>query len=76
MTRVIQVWAIWWTFPEAIVGDDSARMHALEGWRTASSGGVAFTALLLAWSIADAVRYTYLTCKMHHLESRLFTWIR
>jgi very-long-chain (3R)-3-hydroxyacyl-CoA dehydratase len=75
-TRVIQVWAIWWAFPETILGDNLPEAHAFKGWNGASSGGIAFIALLLAWSFADAVRYAYLVCKMHGIESPTFTWIR
>lgn len=76
VTRVIQVWAIWWAFPEAILGDDSQSMNAKYGWNGSSSGSIAFVALLLAWSLADAIRYTYLLCKMHGMEGRVLTWTR
>ncbi|KAH8170639.1 protein tyrosine phosphatase-like protein, PTPLA domain-containing protein [Sarocladium implicatum] len=76
-TRVIQVWAIWWAFPEAILGSDFSERESLQReWYGAPSGTLAFVALLLAWSVADAVRYAYLVCKMHGFESRLLTWIR
>ncbi|KAK0384691.1 hypothetical protein NLU13_7169 [Sarocladium strictum] len=75
-TRVIQVWAIWFAFPDAILGDRSADGNAIHGWASPSSGGIAFVALLLAWSVADAIRYTYLVCKMHHIESEILTWTR
>lgn len=76
-TRVIQVWAIWWAFSEAILGNTISETKALgEGWDGVSSGGLAFVALLLAWSLADTVRYAYLACKMLGFESQLFTWIR
>jgi very-long-chain (3R)-3-hydroxyacyl-CoA dehydratase len=57
-TRVIQVWLIWYTFPET----------------TATS--VAFTALLLAWSIADTVRYIYLAANLHGKAPEWLIWLR
>jgi very-long-chain (3R)-3-hydroxyacyl-CoA dehydratase len=46
VTRVIQVWMVWYSFPSS----------------TASSS--AYLALLLAWSVADTIRYVYLAMKI------------
>jgi hypothetical protein len=62
-TRVIQVWLIWWGFPEAVLGS--------------TSGGVAFVALVLAWSLADGVRYAFLVVKMvYGSAGETLTWLR
>jgi hypothetical protein len=62
-TRVIQVWLIWWGFPEAVLGS--------------ASGGVAFVALVLAWSLADGVRYAFLVVKMvYGSAGETLTWLR
>lgn len=58
VTRVTQVWLIWFTFPEA----------------TASSN--AFPALILAWSVADAVRYAYLALNLHGSAPKWIVWLR
>lgn len=61
VTRVIQVWLIWFTFP----------------FTTASAvGGYAFPALLLAWSAADTVRYTYLALNLHGKAPSWLIWLR
>jgi very-long-chain (3R)-3-hydroxyacyl-CoA dehydratase len=58
VTRVIQVWLIWFAFPQAI-----AASHA-------------FPALLLAWSVADAVRYAYLALNLHGKAPGWLVWLR
>ncbi|EDU42756.1 conserved hypothetical protein [Pyrenophora tritici-repentis Pt-1C-BFP] len=47
VTRVIQVWMVWYSFPQT-----TATSHA-------------YLALLLAWSVADTIRYLYLAFNMH-----------
>ncbi|KAF2637303.1 PTPLA-domain-containing protein [Massarina eburnea CBS 473.64] len=58
VTRVIQVWLIWHTFPET----------------TATS--LAYGALVVAWSIADAVRYAYLALNLHGRAPGSLVWLR
>ncbi|KAH7344347.1 tyrosine phosphatase-like protein [Pyrenochaeta sp. MPI-SDFR-AT-0127] len=58
ITRVIQVWMIWYNFPDS----------------TASSS--AYLALLLAWSVADTVRYSYLALNLHGKAPRNLLWLR
>ena len=62
-TRAIQVWMIWWGLPEAVLGSES--------------GGAAFVALVLAWSLADGVRYAFLVVKMlYGSAGEALTWLR
>lgn len=58
VTRVIQVWMVWYSFP----------------WSTAPSH--AYLALLLAWSVADTVRYSYLALNLHGRAPRGLVWLR
>lgn len=58
-TRVIQVWLIWFTFPE-----------------TTAEASIAFPALLLAWSAADAIRYVFLTLHLWGKAPRGLVWVR
>ncbi|KAF1917495.1 tyrosine phosphatase-like protein [Ampelomyces quisqualis] len=58
VTRVIQVWMVWFRFPQS----------------TASSH--AYLALLLAWSTADTIRYTYLALKMWNTAPQRLLWLR
>jgi very-long-chain (3R)-3-hydroxyacyl-CoA dehydratase len=58
VTRVIQVWMVWYSFPAS----------------TASSH--AYLALLLAWSVADTIRYLYLALNMHGRVPRSLVWLR
>lgn len=57
-TRVIQVWMIWWCFPES----------------TASSH--AFLVLVLAWAVADSIRYLYLALNLHGKAPQGLAWLR
>jgi very-long-chain (3R)-3-hydroxyacyl-CoA dehydratase len=57
-TRVIQVWLIWYTFPDS----------------TASS--LAFPALVIAWAIADTIRYLYLALNLHGKAPSWLVWLR
>ena len=47
VTRVIQVWMVWYSFPSS-----TAPSHA-------------YLALLLAWSLADTIRYAHLVLNVH-----------
>lgn len=58
VTRVIQVWMVWFCFPGS----------------TASSS--AYVALVLAWSVADGIRYLYLALNMHGKAPALLVWLR
>lgn len=58
VTRVIQVWMVWFCFPGS----------------TAASR--AYLALLLAWSVADSIRYFYLALNMHGKAPRGLVWLR
>jgi very-long-chain (3R)-3-hydroxyacyl-CoA dehydratase len=58
VTRVIQVWMVWYCFPQS----------------TAES--YAYCALVLAWSIADTIRYLYLALNMHGKASGWLVWLR
>ena len=58
VTRVIQVWMVWYSFPQS----------------TADSR--AYLALLLAWSVADTIRYLYLALNMHGKASKGMIWLR
>lgn len=58
VTRVIQVWMVWFSFPQS----------------TASSH--AYLALLLAWSTADTIRYTYLAANMWNKAPQVLVWLR
>ncbi|KAF1942872.1 PTPLA-domain-containing protein [Clathrospora elynae] len=58
VTRVIQVWMVWHSFPQS-----TATSHA-------------YLALLLAWSIADTIRYTYLALNMHGKAPKSLVWLR
>jgi hypothetical protein len=58
VTRVIQVWMIWFCFPES----------------TASSH--AYAALVLAWSIADTIRYAYLAANLWGAAPKWLIWLR
>ena len=75
-TRVIQVWVIWWAFPEAILGDSPPTDNGNSVVASSGSGAFAFIALLVAWSVADTIRYTYLLCRMHAIESQGFICLR
>ena len=58
VTRVIQVWMVWYSFPQS-----TAASHA-------------YLALLLAWSVADTIRYLYLAFNMHGKASKGLVWLR
>ncbi|CAA9963268.1 Protein tyrosine phosphatase [Pyrenophora teres f. maculata] len=58
VTRVIQVWMVWYSFPQA-----TATSHA-------------YLALLLAWSVADTIRYLYLAFNMHGKAPKGLVWLR
>ncbi|KAL6705490.1 hypothetical protein ACN47E_006755 [Coniothyrium glycines] len=58
VTRVIQVWMVWFAFP------------------VSTAGSRAYLALVLAWSVADTIRYLYLACNMHGLAPKMLTWLR
>ncbi|PVI03092.1 PTPLA-domain-containing protein [Periconia macrospinosa] len=58
VTRVIQVWLIWHTFPES------------------TSVSIAYPMLLLAWSLADAIRYLYLALHLHARAPQILVWMR
>lgn len=58
VTRVIQVWLIWYTFPGS-----TAASHA-------------YLALILAWSLADAIRYFYLALNLHGKAPKALVWLR
>ena len=58
VTRVIQVWVVWYSFPQS-----TATSHA-------------YLALLLAWSVADTIRYLYLAVNMHGKAPRGLVWLR
>lgn len=58
LTRVIQVWMIWWWFPVS----------------TAASR--AFPALVLAWALADSIRYLYLAANLHGVAPGWLVWLR
>jgi very-long-chain (3R)-3-hydroxyacyl-CoA dehydratase len=58
VTRVIQVWMVWYSFPES-----TATSHA-------------YFSLLLAWSIADTIRYLYLALNMHGKSPNALVWLR
>jgi hypothetical protein len=58
VTRVIQVWMVWYSFPQS-----TAASHA-------------YLALLLAWSVADTIRYLYLALNMHGKAPRGLVWLR
>ncbi|EAT79770.2 very-long-chain (3R)-3-hydroxyacyl-CoA dehydratase [Parastagonospora nodorum] len=58
VTRVIQVWMVWYSFPIS----------------TASSS--AYLALLLAWSVADTLRYLYLAANLWNKAPGWLVWVR
>ncbi|KNG48133.1 PTPLA-domain-containing protein [Stemphylium lycopersici] len=58
VTRVIQVWMVWYSFPGS-----TATSHA-------------YLALLLAWSVADTIRYLYLALNMHGKAPKGLVWLR
>lgn len=58
VTRVIQVWMVWYSFPSS-----TAASHA-------------YFVLLLAWSVADTIRYLYLALNMHGKAPRGMVWLR
>ncbi|KAF2821468.1 PTPLA-domain-containing protein [Ophiobolus disseminans] len=58
VTRVIQVWMVWYSFPGT-----TAWSHA-------------YLALVLAWSLADAIRYTYLALNVHGMAPKGLVWLR
>jgi very-long-chain (3R)-3-hydroxyacyl-CoA dehydratase len=58
VTRVIQVWMVWYSFPTS-----TAESHA-------------YLALLLAWSIADTIRYAYLAANLWGKAGRGLVWLR
>ncbi|KAI4692408.1 hypothetical protein J4E81_006822 [Alternaria sp. BMP 2799] len=58
VTRVIQVWMVWYSFPQS-----TATSHA-------------YLALLLAWSVADTIRYLYLAVNMHGKAPKGLVWLR
>ncbi|KAF9691479.1 hypothetical protein EKO04_010203 [Ascochyta lentis] len=58
LTRVIQVWMIWYSFPAS-----TAASHA-------------FFVLVLAWSVADAIRYFYLALNLHGKAPQVLVWLR
>jgi very-long-chain (3R)-3-hydroxyacyl-CoA dehydratase len=58
VTRVIQVWMVWYSFPES-----TATSHA-------------YLALVLAWSVADTIRYLYLAINMHRKAPNGLVWLR
>jgi very-long-chain (3R)-3-hydroxyacyl-CoA dehydratase len=58
VTRVIQVWMVWYSFPTS-----TAESHA-------------YLALLLAWSVADTVRYVYLAANLWGKAGRGLVWLR
>jgi very-long-chain (3R)-3-hydroxyacyl-CoA dehydratase len=58
VTRVIQVWMVWYSFPQS-----TATSHA-------------YLALLLAWSVADTIRYLYLALNMHGKAPKGLVWLR
>ncbi|USW52758.1 Putative protein-tyrosine phosphatase-like, PTPLA [Septoria linicola] len=61
VTRVIQVWLIWFMFPSTT---------------TTAARGYAFPALLLAWSTADMIRYAYLALNLHGKAPKWLVWLR
>jgi very-long-chain (3R)-3-hydroxyacyl-CoA dehydratase len=58
VTRVIQVWMVWYSFPSS-----TADSHA-------------HLALLLAWSVADTIRYTYLAANLWGKAGKGLVWLR
>jgi very-long-chain (3R)-3-hydroxyacyl-CoA dehydratase len=58
VTRVIQVWMVWFCFP-ASTADSSA-----------------YTALVLAWSVADMIRYAYLAVNLWDVAPGWLVWLR
>jgi very-long-chain (3R)-3-hydroxyacyl-CoA dehydratase len=58
VTRVIQVWMVWYSFPSS-----TADSHA-------------YLALLLAWSVADTIRYAYLAANLWGKAGRGLVWLR
>jgi very-long-chain (3R)-3-hydroxyacyl-CoA dehydratase len=58
VTRVIQVWMVWWCFPES----------------TASSN--AYGALVMAWAVADGIRYAYLAANLWGCAPGWLVWLR
>lgn len=58
VTRVIQVWMVWFCFPSS------------------TGPSRAYLALLLAWSIADSIRYFYLAVNLHGRAPKWLVWLR
>ncbi|KAF1830882.1 PTPLA-domain-containing protein [Decorospora gaudefroyi] len=58
LTRTIQVWMVWYFFPDT------------------TSTSVTYVALVLAWSVADCIRYSYLLLNMYGVAPAWLTWLR